>query len=91
MSFISLSHHTIANQKIKTNSLAEFKRKAFLKKTDQTLVGKWESREEMTGKSEPIAESGLIQEVKNVKTRPVSNGALEIIFTENSKHYHLLL
>lgn len=42
---------------------------------------------ELTGNSEPPAECGLIQKVKNVNTRPVSEGVLEIISTENSEHY----
>lgn len=71
---------------MKTNSLAGGK-----KKKDKTLAGKWESRAEMTDKSEQPDEGGLIQKVKNINTRPISDRVLEIIFTENSKHCDLLV
>lgn len=46
---------------------------------------------ELTGKSEPSAKGGLIQKVKNVNTRAVSERVLEMTSTENSKHSGLLL
>lgn len=45
----------------------------------------------MTDKSEQPDEGGLIQKVKNINTRPISDRVLEIIFTENSKHCDLLV
>lgn len=46
---------------------------------------------ELTRKFWPSAEDGLIQKVKNVNKRPVSERVLEMLSTENSKHCGLLL